>query len=241
MVILYAIPYSPWSEKARWSLDYSGVSYQERAYQSVLGALPMRARTGRWTERISIPLAIADKVVLPNSYAIARYVAGDNAQFMPTDQAETIESWNRSSERIMAAGRRSTTLRVMRDAPAIKEAITSAMPAGHLMPAAVGRLTARWLLRKYASDTDHDDDLGTMRTELLALRDALDGRQHLLEGFTYADVVMACALQFVQPPDYMRPHLTPLVGAHWRNSELAEAFGDLLSWRDRIVEGFRGV
>jgi glutathione S-transferase len=39
---LLALPYSPWSEKARWALDVRGVPYRYRHYQPLLGELGVR-------------------------------------------------------------------------------------------------------------------------------------------------------------------------------------------------------
>jgi hypothetical protein len=44
MTELLALPYSPWSEKARWALDVRGVPYDYRRYQPVLGELALRVK-----------------------------------------------------------------------------------------------------------------------------------------------------------------------------------------------------
>jgi glutathione S-transferase len=37
MIELVAVPYSPWSEKARWALDHHALPYRETAYQPLIG------------------------------------------------------------------------------------------------------------------------------------------------------------------------------------------------------------
>jgi glutathione S-transferase len=54
MPTLVYLPYSPWSEKARWALDYHGVRYDQSIHVPITGELPLRLRTRRFGGRISV-------------------------------------------------------------------------------------------------------------------------------------------------------------------------------------------
>jgi glutathione S-transferase len=64
MTELLALPFSPWSEKARWALDARGVPYDYRRYQPILGEPALRAKLRRARGPVTVPvLTTIDGVV----------------------------------------------------------------------------------------------------------------------------------------------------------------------------------
>jgi glutathione S-transferase len=94
-------------------------------------------------------------------------------------------------------------------------------------------MAIRFLARKYDVIQDVDAEVEqTLRPALEDVRQALGGKQYLLDVFTYADVAIAAALQAVRPHD--GASLSPGTRAAWTNDVLARDFDDLLMWRDAV-------
>ena len=70
---LYEIPFSPWSEKARWALQLCGVPYVSRAYQPLISELKLRRMLKRWGGKVTVPVLRDGALVIDGSYEIARY------------------------------------------------------------------------------------------------------------------------------------------------------------------------
>ena len=71
------------------------------------------------------------------------------------------------------------------------------------------------------------------------LRAALDGREHLLDAFSFADITMATSLQFILPVDDRYIALGPATRDAWTHPTLASEYADLLAWRDRLYARHR--
>ena len=57
---LLGLPYSPWSEKARWALDVRHVPYRYRVFQPLIGEPALRFKTRRWTGTVTVPVMTDD-------------------------------------------------------------------------------------------------------------------------------------------------------------------------------------
>ena len=72
------------------------------------------------------------------------------------------------------------------------------------------------------------------------MRDALsDGRRCLLGEFSYADIAMASALQFVAPVGDEHIRLGPATRRAWTDLDLAGELTDLIEWRDQLYASRR--
>ncbi len=240
---LIYLPYSPWSEKARWALDAHGIGYRKRVYTPMIGEPGLRLRL-RTAAPVSVPVLLVDGTPIRDSWQIALWSAEetDRAPILNDDSRPHAEAWNATSERALAAGRARTTRRVMLD----REALAASVPApmDRLGPAttAIGWLGARWLHRRYCRDHREDDACRTaQRRALDGLRSALDhaGGDHLTGTFSYADVCAAVMLHFVSPPDVLERILAPAAVRCWRDDELAGEYADLVAWRDRLYDRYR--
>lgn len=234
---LVALSYSPWSEKARWALLHHRVPFRETEYVPMVGVPMLRAFTGRWRGRVTVPAFRTDGgEVLTDSWDIARWAEahGQGTPLFPSEHLPAIEAWNAASERVMAAGRALTTRRVAADREALLEAVPGFVPkalAGPLGESGVG-----YFMRKYGLDAGSEAErTETIRHELKSWRAALGGSDTLAGALTHAEVAMALALQFVKPATAGRPRLKPATARCWTLPELSAEFADLLDWRDRLL------
>ena len=236
---LIALSYSPWSEKARWTLRHHRIDFRETEYVPMLGMPWLRAMTGRWSGRVTVPTLLADGQVYMDSWEIARWAEtnGHGAPLFPTEHAAAIAHWNDRSERVMSAGRALATRRTANDAGAQMEALPPFIPGGvRGLARPVAAAGIRYFTNKYdlAAGTDAER-IEAIRNELLALREALAGAETLWGPFTFAELSMAMALQFVAPVEGRRPSLKPATRRCWTQAELAAEFPDLLAWRDALL------
>lgn len=240
---LVHISYSPWSEKARWALDHHRVAYRKQEYTLMLGEPALRLRL-RTFARVSVPVLFTDEGALTDSWDIARYAErqGSGAPLFPPGRDDEVQRWNEVSQAISAAGRVRSTERLVADDEALLEAIAAApVPFSWLGRAGLpmARQTARFIQRKYALDAvDRAAHLERMRDALARFEDALGDKDHVLGSFSYADITMAAAMQYVLPVEgFIR--LGPAERRAWSEPELADRFRGLVAWRDRLYSRHR--
>ncbi len=241
---LVALPYSPWSEKARWALDHHHVGYREVNYVPMLGEPWLRIASRKFTGRVSVPVLITPHGSVHDSLRIARHAerVGTGSPLFPAEHEAAIESWNARSEAILAAARVAVIDRTSRLPAAQLEALPGFLPAP--MRAAMRPLAlvgSAFLVRKYGAGREQLDAADhAMREGLDALRDALaGGRRYLLgDAFTFADLAMAVTVQCVRPPAGYLAIGEPMREA-WTDAALCERYPDLLAWRDRVYADHR--
>jgi glutathione S-transferase len=243
MLRLYSIPYSPWSEKARWALDAQAIPYITVPYMPVVGEPALRLRLRRLRGRVTVPVLVHNGKPVGDSFDIARFGSRRSlTPLVPGEHLAEIERWNGISERMLAAGRLRTTARMLSDGEAMREYVPGSVRKLRRVGGVVGRTGARRLLRKYGDEVGDADLVQVQRDGLLALREGLAAARgdHLVAGrFTYADITMAVGLQFVAPVSERWVRLGVPARPHWSEPELAQEFEDLLAWRDRMYEAFR--
>lgn len=103
MLEFTAIPFSPWSEKARWALDHHGCDYHEIHHAPVVGEWRLRAQMRRPFGRLTVPVLRDGDRWLTDSFDIARHAdaIGHGTTLFPRTRSR------RSSTGIDAAKRRS--------------------------------------------------------------------------------------------------------------------------------------
>ncbi len=240
MHTLYAISYSPWSEKARWALDAAGIAYREVAYLPMLGEPALRARLGRWSGRVSVPALFPESgAPATDSYEIARWASERGESLFPRGHEAAVAEWNARSEDALDAGRARTTLLVSRDPDALLENLPPPLRRLGAASRALGRAGVRFLEQKYRFGGASEAALTErLRRVLLELRAGLGGGEYLVaRRFTHADIAMATALQVVKPPPHIRVGRRSL--PHWTHDALVAEFADLLGWRDELIARHR--
>jgi glutathione S-transferase len=240
---LFALPYSPWSEKARWALDHHRVEYTEHAYLPMLGEPLLRARTNTWRGKVSVPVLVDDGRAIFDSYAIARRAEelGLGTPLMPASSKSEIDGWNARSEDAIAAGRELVVAATLKSDDALRELVPAPLRGLGAASIATAKTGVSFIRRKYGLTGDEAASRDAMRAALVTLRHALSGdRSYVMDELSFADVAMAAALQMVKPVDQRFLAIGPATRAAWTDAELAGEFADLLAWRDRLYEAYRG-
>jgi glutathione S-transferase len=239
-----AMGVSPWSEKARWALDHSGVSYKEIEHTAMAGEPLLRWRARKFTGRVSVPILVGEGARLLDSFDIARFADEHRTRgesLFPKDLCAQIEEWNARSERATFASRAVFTRRCLEDKNALAELLPPFVP-GPLRPA-MTFLTAqgsRYLLNKYGANSQSTaEHESVLREEYARLRKALAGGEYLHGKLTYADIAMATALQFLMPPPEGTVALGPAARGCATHAEISREFADLGKWRDALYARHR--
>ncbi|MFP2960197.1 glutathione S-transferase family protein [Myxococcus sp. 1LA] len=228
--------FSPWTQKARWALEYCGVAFVYQEYIPTLSEPALRWRMRQWSGAVSVPVLLAGPQVVRGSWDIARYAAqqaGDGR----LGGFEAIAPWNELGEAALAEARTRVVRRVLADPSALDEASAAVLPRLLCRPLRfVARDAARRLDRKYR----HLVVPGSLRRALEQTRAGLhaSGGEHLLGRFSYADVTMAVVLEAVAPAARIEPPLGPATRRCWSDEVLAGEFADLLQWRARLVAAY---
>jgi glutathione S-transferase len=234
------LPYSPWSEKARWALDHHGVDYDGRVHVPLMGEPALRLRTRRPIGRVSVPVLIADDGVLLDSFDIAQYAEehGRGAPLFPSQHAAAIGEWNARSEAALAAGRKAAFARALGDRDTLEEGLAPLLPPSLRRPlsfAATGAIA--YMRRKYGTD---QVDERTLVATLDTLREALERHgRYVLGELSYADLAMAVVLQFVHPVADAHVPVGPATRRTMGDPALAARYPDLIEWRDRLYAQHR--
>jgi glutathione S-transferase len=248
MARLVAISYSPWSERARWALDHHRLPYEEVAYTPMLGEPWLRTVARRPVGRVTVPFYQDGETRLYDSRDIAVHAdrEGKGSPLFPPGGDAEIDRWLEASEQVAAGGRALATSRVTADPEARREALPPIIPEGLLSAmtplASVG---AVFLASKYGFGASSDAGARSqIREGLNALREGLGGAssgpRHLVGGtFTFADVAMATAMQFVTPVPDLYISLGPATRRCFTQQDLSEEYADLLAWRDDLYASFR--
>lgn len=248
---LLGLPYSPWTEKAKWALDVRGVPYRYRIYRPLIGEPALRIKTGRWRGTVTVPVLTDDAGrVYADSADIARFAdehgTQDGARLFPGDASREIAEWIDRSERVLEAGRVLSLHRTLESPEALRELVPRGIRnALGGLATVVGRTGVQRTLRKYRGSArslaEHER---IARDGLDALRAAITRSESpgtpktLLPRFSFADIAATQMLAFVTPPRFGLK-LGKASRDGFTNPKLAADFADLLAWRDAIYEAHR--
>jgi glutathione S-transferase len=235
---LLGLPYSPWSEKARWALDARGIAYDKKLYQPLLGELGLRRKLGKWSGVVSVPvLTDDDGRVIPDSADIARWAdqRGDGPVMFPA--GADVERFIALSDRGMAAGRALSLLRLLDDDEGIGEMVPRKL---RKLPGAraLAKMGVARTLRKYRGLRDQEAARAALAEVLEEIRAALAGGKTLLGQFTFADIAVAQVLAFVEPPAFGLK-LGDATRRSFCDDVLRDRFADLIAWRDALYQAHR--
>lgn len=239
---LVALSYSPWSEKARWALDHHRLPYDEVGFVPVLGTPWLKIVSGRVFGRASVPTLLDDDgQAYVDSLVIARHAdgLGQGTRLFPAGADEAIAGYVELSESMLSACREICMPRMGADPDAAYEATPAVIPFRRAMATTSVKLAGFLIGRKYKVGDDLEHSTSVMRQGLQTLRERLAGRATLLPQFSFADIAMAAALQWVTP----LPQATRPIGEHLARvlsqPALAAEFADLIDWRDRLYATHR--
>lgn len=231
--LLVGESFSPWTQKARWALEYCGVAYRYAEYTPTLSEPALRLRMRQWSGTISVPVLFAGGRIRRGSWEIAGHantLSGDAR----LGNLAAVAKWNALGEAALAEGRSRIVRCIAGDAEALEEALPGFIPSVLRSSLRfVARDAVRRLDRKYA----HLDEPGSLRRALGEIRRGLAAARcdYLLGRFSYADIAMAVVLETIAPAARTTPPLGPATKRCWSDAILAEEFKDLLNWRSRLA------
>jgi glutathione S-transferase len=234
---LIAIPYSPWSIKAKWALDHHGVDYRYVPHMPMAGELLLRVRARKWRGRVSVPVLVTDDGPIGDSWDIVQWAEdkGNNEPLFDRAHRETIKEWNARSEALLEAGRALALGKMMRSRGAQREGVPAPAAIRPLL-APVGWLGIRFVAGKYGAIGNEARFMDELRIGLGTLARAVKGDGHVIgDKLSYADIAMTVATFFIKPPGRKIDHLRDATRECWTQHELAEEFASVIEWRDRIL------
>ena len=194
---LYAIYYSPWSERARWALDHHRVAYRYHEHVPMLGEPILRLRA-RGRSKATVPLLVDGSGSYADSIDIIERAdaIGTGAPLVPDSAA--LREMRDFIEPGLAAARALVVGAMLDDPEALREAAMAISPksvAGLLRP--VAAMGTRFIAKKYASKIESPEaNEATLEGVLTELRERLGGRETVdPAGFSALDIVAASLLQ----------------------------------------------
>ena len=94
-----------------------------------------------------------------------------------------------------------------------------------------------YLLKKYEKPTVETAEVEKL---LEGFRQSIGGRETVLEaGFSYADILIATALQMIKPVTRKYWSIGPATREAWTLVDYEQSAADLLEWRDRLFATYR--
>jgi glutathione S-transferase len=263
LLTLVSLNYSPFSERARWALDHHQLRYVTRRHDPFIGELRLRrllrqgvvspqARQNAATnQRATVPVLLTPEGMLTDSWDIVQYADGiGNAERLIPSVLETkIRELMDIANVAMDQGRVLVVHGMLANPESLDESLPQAVPQRirPLLRPITGYGT-RWFAKKYGipasasaagSSEQVEKARELVRGALLQYRERLAGNRYFLGRFSYADIVIATALQGVSPvADHFIP-LGPGARKAWTKPDLAGEFADLLAWRDALYAAHR--
>jgi glutathione S-transferase len=243
MLVLTSLPFSPWSEKARWALDHHRIDYKNEGYIPILGEMSLRLRLRRPRGRVTVPVLYDGSTWHTDSFAIAKHAdaIGSGPSLFPSGKLAEIAAWNERSEAALAAGRALLMLASAGD----PELALAMLPAG--VPFAIKPLLAplarkgvEAFIAKYRMRDGESTHEAVLSRELETLAAALAGKRYLLgDALSYADITMAVVLQGLSPVDERYMARLPGVRPTASTTALAGRYAHLIEWRDELYAKHR--
>jgi glutathione S-transferase len=231
--ILYYMPFSPWSHKARCALRHHALTLREHAYVALLEEPLLRFRLQKWRGRVTVPVLFTSDGVFTDSWEIALYAdqKGSGSTLIPDARRAQIGEWNAVSERLLSAVRSVAMLRAVEQPEAVLEVAPPL--AAKLMTVRGARLFVRMFNAKYGiAAGELVQYQRAVRDELQRVQRALaDGRRYLTGELSYADIAIGIALNMLGPlPGEPVAGLQRLAF----EPELSAEFASLRAWRDDV-------
>lgn len=238
MLVLTALSFSPWSEKARWALDHHNLDYKEESFVPLFGELALRLRLQRFSGRITVPVLQDGLTWFTDSFDIARYAdrLGSGPRLFPDERLAEISEWNQRSEAALSAGRALLMLAMENDAN-FALGILPIKPPAVLRPlfVPIAKKGIQAFINKYRMRDAADQHQAVFTRELERLAQATAGRRYLLgDSLTYADIAMTTVVQGISPVDERYLARVPGTGSSPYTAELQRRYAGLIAWRDEL-------
>lgn len=212
----------------------------------MLGMPALRLKMKTMDPELTVPALIDGDKRMYDSFRIAQHAdsVGSGSKLIPADRRAEITSYNEISESALDAGRALAMHRISQDKDAKKDSLPPFVP-GFLRGPSLPLVS---IALNYI-DSEFKVSAKSLEAREKQLTDALDaldsglkksGGSCLLGGFTFADIAMAKAVQFVEPVGDKYIKLTPATRKCWGTEELKRKYAHLVEWRDALYSKYRG-
>ncbi|DBA83918.1 hypothetical protein WJX77_012448 [Trebouxia sp. C0004] len=229
--------------KARWALDHYGIPYRSLAYTPGIGEPWLRWKINKWSGRVAVPVLVTPTETLCDSFAIAQWADAYSKQpefhnLFPDNHADTIASWNKRCDQLMAFDRNRFVQNVPKT-PELKRQMAPSvllwLPFRSYIAEAAGGIAMTQFLNKW-KDVADVTNLDQARSTLQQLRAALasNNGSYILGTFSFADVVMAVAVYVLCPPGGKFTVIAK--GLPTTSPDLYDEFKDLIPWADSVFD-----
>lgn len=240
---LIGLYYTPWTERARWALDFHGVPYQYSEYITMLDEPWLRFKAGRLTGKVSVPLLITPERNISDSFQIARFADANSgkAPLIPAAHLDELRQWADAAELALCSARIRATRRIRKSPGALAERLPAFIPGGLRKPLVpLSYLGASFILGKYKVAGASDEKLlANMDVFLAKAANVLKDRAFVLDNFSFADIIIATMLQAVTPVDPKYIDLGEVSSTVMREPVLEAKYPELIKWRDNIYALYR--
>lgn len=128
---LVLLPYSPWSERARWALDHHRLAYQTIVHAPVIGERRLRKLVAGRVRPATVPVLIEGETVLTDSWDIAAHAdrVGAGPALLAEGRVEEAKRWAGVCDAAMCGGRALVVAGLLRTPAALDESMPPAVPA----------------------------------------------------------------------------------------------------------------
>ncbi len=241
---LVFFPPSPWSEKALWALDHSGLPYDKLEYTPLMTTPQVRWLSRNFTKKLTIPVALDGGKIMRDSFDIAVHANSKRLKsrpnLFPTNKMTEIKQWNELSDTLLNILRARANPRMKKNRDVLVNNLPPYLPSLiKLFLTPVSRYALNHLAKKYPLPSgDHEQ---IVLSGVTKLRVALDNSQgdYLLGDFSYADICMAAVFQAIQPENQNFVKLDDATRECWHDKAIINESKDLIVWRDKLYKNHR--
>ena len=241
---LVCLSFSPWTEKARWGLDFLKYPYRHSEHSLVVEMPWLSLKSKRPMSEITIPIFFDQGESIMDSFEIVRHADRDKHLLMPLQFYSEIRHANEIAEVALDAGRALCMYRVAHRRDLQIKSFPVSVPS-FLQPLAAGgvRLGLRYLAKSFPTANDsYEQSLKRTRDslrELKAIWEKRSGPYVFGTSFTYGDIVIANSLHTVLPPAAEYHRMPDALREAWVTHELIDEFQGMLTWRDDLYRQWR--
>ena len=129
--IVYALHYSPWSQRALWALEHHNIDFQYREHTPFLGefALRRRGRAAGIQGRVTVPMLVLPEKVISDSWDIMCFADRVGTGVSLQTHRGEVADWIRLLEPAYDAARRRVTRKTLESKSALTEAAANTVPS----------------------------------------------------------------------------------------------------------------
>eukprot|EP00434_Breviolum_minutum_P013548 symbB.v1.2.011941.t1/scaffold814.1/size160240/11 len=239
---------SPWTAKAIWILHHCGIPFHRRPFEPFADELWLRYKLGLWPwhlrfwSRFTVPVAIKKfkkLQILMDSFDIAEWAITTSETKPEVEELRQLRHWNTLSDVLLEYGRANFVKAATRDVRVAIEVI--APPWMKKLPSFLVTMVMKVAVKVFAFKYRHENSHSTSSAVVQAvqqIRAAIQGGKgkYLLgDKFSYADIVMAIAINGLSPSEDVFQFTVPRKYDP-EAIDLLHDFPDVKDWKNAVMK-----